>query len=362
MRINLINQGNYPLNWTKQAWFDVVVVSDFSGPRAPTFEVQTLFFLASWLENAGQARQFPLHLVCIGEPPQSVRRLAERCGASLTVHAPVGIERRGVSNKLRAFEVQHQTDRVLLLDADILVLSDFSSLSDLGYCISAAPDNKPRVPERYWKAIYPALGMQTPTERIASGMGEMGLTRLGQTLYSSQESEIPAMFPYYNTGALFLPWDCGLREVWEDHIRRIKALFNEQDEAWKSVGESNQAGFATALQQLRSGGLPFKRLPPSFHANYAHVFSRTLSLGEIKIFHAFELGVKVRSKSEDFRRSIHQYRNHLLSTMYWRWRLHYHFPTVGRSIALHLLPSVKDVLRMVHQMRLLYKRYVKEVL
>jgi hypothetical protein len=342
--------------------FDVVVVSDFSGPSVFTFQVQTSFFLASWLENAGRARHFPLHLVCIGEPPQSVRRLAERCGASVTVHAPVGIERRGVANKLRAFEVQHQTDQVLLLDADILVLSDFSSLSDLGYCISAAPDNRPRVPERYWEAIYPALGMQAPAERIASGRGELGLNRLGMSLYSSQESEIPAMFPYYNTGVLFLPWDCGLREIWEDHIHRIKALFSEEDEAWTSVGESNQAGFATAVYQLRGSGVPFKRLPPYFHANYAHIFSRTLSLGEMKLFHAFEFGTKVQSRSEDFRRSIHQYRHHLLSTMYWLWRLNYSSPTVGRSIARHLLPSVKDVLRTVHRMRFLYKRYVREVL
>ena len=232
-----------------------------------------------------------------------------------------------MSNKLRGLEVRQQTDRVLLLDADILVLSDISSLSDLGYCISAAPDNRPRVPERYWKAIYPALGMQAPTERIASGSGEVGLTRLGKTIYEGQESEILAMFPYYNAGVLFLPWDCGLREIWEDHIRRIKALFSEEDEAWSSVGESNQAGFATALQQLRDGGLPFKRLPPCFHANFVHIYSRTLSLGEMKLFHAFELGTKVRSRSEDFRRSIHQYRHHLLSTMYWRWRLHYHSPT-----------------------------------
>ncbi len=342
--------------------FDVVVVSDFSGPKVLTFEVQTSFFLASWLENAGQARDFPLHLVCIGEPPQSVRRLAARCNASVTIHQPLSLDQRGMSNKLRGLEVRQQTDRVLLLDADILVLSDISSLSDLGYCISAAPDNRPRVPERYWKAIYPALGMQAPTERIASGSGEVGLTRLGKMHYSSQESEFLAMFPYYNTGVLFLPWDCGLREIWEDHIRRIKALFSEQDEAWKSVGESNQAGFATALQQLRGGGLPFKRLPSCFNANFVHIFSRTLSLGEMKLFHAFELGTKVRSRSEDFRRSIHQYRHHLLSAMYWRWCLNYHsLTTVGRGLALYLLPSVKDVLRIVHRMHLLYKRYVKEL-
>lgn len=342
--------------------FDVVVVSDFSGPKVLTFEVQTSFFLASWLENAGQARDFPLHLVCIGEPPQSVRRLAARCNASVTIHQPLGLERRGVSNKLRGLEVRQQTDRVLLLDTDTLILSDISPLSDLGYCIAAAPDNKPRVPEGYWKKIYEALGMEIPTERIATVRGELGFSRLGKTLYSSQESEILAMFPYYNGGVLFLPWDCGLREIWEDHIRRIAAIFSEEDDAWTSVGESNQAGFATAVCHLRDRGIPFTRLPSRFNANYLHIYKRALSLGDMKIFHAFEFGTRIIRRPDAFRQSIHQYRHHLLSTMYWQWRLHYHSRTVGRGLAFYLLPSVKDVLRIVHRMRLLYKRYVKEVL
>lgn len=134
--------------------FDVVVVPDFLGPLALRFEVQTVFFLASWMENAGRARAFPLHVASVGEPPRSVRRMAELCGASLSVHAPMGIERRGVANKLRAFEVRRQTDRALFLDTDVLVLSDISPLGELGDCISAAPDNRPLVPERYWKTIY----------------------------------------------------------------------------------------------------------------------------------------------------------------------------------------------------------------
>ena len=60
---------------------DVVTVPDFQGANPALFEARTLLFLGSWLENAGSAREWPLHLACIGEPPESVRRLAERCNA-----------------------------------------------------------------------------------------------------------------------------------------------------------------------------------------------------------------------------------------------------------------------------------------
>ncbi len=71
--------------------FDVVTVPDFAGANAHIFEARALFFLASWMERAGAAKEFPVHLACIGEPPESVRWLAERAGASITVHEPVSI-------------------------------------------------------------------------------------------------------------------------------------------------------------------------------------------------------------------------------------------------------------------------------
>ena len=51
---------------------DVVTVPDFQWPASELFEVRTRLFLGSWLENAGAAREWPLHLACIGEPPPSV--------------------------------------------------------------------------------------------------------------------------------------------------------------------------------------------------------------------------------------------------------------------------------------------------
>jgi len=59
---------------------DVVTVPEFSGQARHRFEAQSLFFLASWIECSGRAAGFPLHLACIGQPPASVTKLAERLG------------------------------------------------------------------------------------------------------------------------------------------------------------------------------------------------------------------------------------------------------------------------------------------
>ena len=86
--------------------FDVVTVADFSGKSAHVFEARSLLFLASWLGNAGQARDYPLHLVCIGEPPDNVCKLARKAGARLTVHEPLAIGQVKTANKLRGLEVK----------------------------------------------------------------------------------------------------------------------------------------------------------------------------------------------------------------------------------------------------------------
>ncbi|MCG8604246.1 hypothetical protein MJD09_04500, partial [bacterium] len=70
---------------------------DFRPAKREVFEARTLYFLAAWIENAGLAKDFPLHLACIGRPPSTVRHLGDRCNASITVHEPLSIEGRGVA-------------------------------------------------------------------------------------------------------------------------------------------------------------------------------------------------------------------------------------------------------------------------
>ena len=62
---------------------------------------------------------------------------------SITSHAPLLFG--GFANKLRGFEVSRETDHILLLDSDMLVLSDIGDLpSALGTdCIAASAANGP---------------------------------------------------------------------------------------------------------------------------------------------------------------------------------------------------------------------------
>ena len=159
--------GRKPRDWIVDAC-DVVIVPDFQRARAAIFEARTLLFLASWMENAGDARRFPLHLACIGAPPQRVRRMAERCGASITIHEPVGADFRGMSNKLRGLEIEGRHDCVLLLDTDIVVLADLGPVAKLGRRLALAPVTRASLPFGHWETIYHALGASVPEERVTS--------------------------------------------------------------------------------------------------------------------------------------------------------------------------------------------------
>jgi hypothetical protein len=296
--------------------FDVVIVPDFRPGRAHVFEAQTLFFLASWLEHAGRARDFPLHLACIGEAPASVRVLAERCGASLTFHDPVRIGDRGTPNKLRGLEVRGRTDRVLLLDTDVCVLSDPSELGAMDFGVVVAPAAMPR-PERCWQQIYQALSMTPPRERIACLSAELGRPlEAGATSYHPERlAELDAMLPYYNGGIVFLPWDSGLRPLWEEHLRTIAASFSGGDPAWRHLMDENQAGLATAIEVLKRRGVAVLRLSHALHATPLHLFQNALRVSDIKLFHAFRFCSKVSPAVDDLARQPRRYRNYLLKLM-----------------------------------------------
>jgi hypothetical protein len=324
--------------------FDVVIVPDFLCGEAAMFEARTLFFLASWLANAGRARAFPLHIASIGEPPASVCRLARKAGASITVHAALGAERWGSANKLRGLEVAGKEDRVLLLDVDVMVLSDFSDLGSVGRCIAASPANTLQISETYWEKIYRALGMEPPAERIACVRGELG-----------DDPSLCSMCPYYNSGVLFMPWGCGLRKIWEEHIRRIAELFTERDEIWQAVAFSDQAGLATSIEFLRRGGVPFVRLPPAFHANWLYLYSRKVPLEETKLFHAFGLFREMIAGRRALDQEIGRYRTTLIHSL-----VHECKRDRARVAVRRLLPAVMDACALASGLQRHYKREVAE--
>jgi quercetin dioxygenase-like cupin family protein len=299
--------------------FDVVVVPDFLCENARVFEGRTLFFLASWIENAGQSKHLPLHLACIGEPPPSVRWLAAEAKASITVHEPLRAVCGGTANKLRGLEVRGREAGLLLLDVDVLVLSDIGGLSQMGRCIAAAPACKARVPERYWQRIYAALGMDLPTERIQSVFGETAYPHLRHALSAEQKAELTSMVPKYNSGVVWAPWDCDLRALWEDHIRKIAALVDERDEVSKALLLSDEPALATAIQFLKCRGVPFSRLPDVFNTREPHIAMGALRVGDVKLFHAIRLCKKMSLDADAIHREPRAYRKMLLRRMLPDW-------------------------------------------
>ena len=280
---------------------NVVIVPDFTPARELVFEARTLFFLASWIEQfrEHQTAPFPLHVCCIGEPPDSVRRMAERAKAAVSIHEPVLMEYGGFANKLRGLEMP-ATDRLLLLDADFLVLGELDLLFRIDADIAAAPAGKPQVPTAQWRLIYDGLGLAMPDERMASVYGEHGASLEGVALrYAGQEAEAGAMLPYFNSGSLLVRTDCGLREAWEDHLRRIPAIFNgTQVLAAHAVTNNDQVALATALHALKGRGMSFERLPDEFNARLIHFRTGALRFGGARLLHATGFAGSVRRRDE----------------------------------------------------------------
>ena len=340
---------------------DVVVVPDFQGEKSRIFEARTLLFLASWLEYGGKARDFPLHLACIGEPPDSVRRLAQVCDARISVHKPVTDQLPRFANKLRGFEVEAQTESLLLVDLDVLVLGDFSSLANYKDCISAAPENVARVLEDYWQRIYAGLNVALPLERIPTVRWELGMSRNRIPFSNGEDS---AMLPYFNSGIIIAPWSCDLRQKWQENIISIAALFdnerNEQKRGWKAVCACDQAGFAVAIEQLKQEGVSFRRLPHDCHSNTNHLYRRTVSLEQTKLFHALRMFRNpahfVDEMKTDLKFFHHQYRKLLIKGDWARDRTQPKIVTMRNC----LWPALKDNRRFYKRLKYLNEKYVEK--
>lgn len=274
--------------------FDVIIVPDFSGKESKVFELRTSLFLQSWIKNSGKAFKFPLHIACIGNPPESLKGLISKSNAFVSIHEPIGYG-GPVSNKLRGLEITPFSKYFLLLDVDIIVISDPSDIAkELGYCISAAPAFRARISKKNWEYIYNSLHLPIPTNRIKSMICELGSSK--GSLWGRQREEFPgedeealSMFPYYSSGVVYAPWDCGIEKLWGRNINLIAALFDDNCESELSLKYSNQAGLAVSIQQLILNGIPFKTLPYQYHAHWRHIARCNLKAGDIKLFHAVRI-------------------------------------------------------------------------
>jgi hypothetical protein len=333
--------------------FDVVLVPDFSEPVSRRFEMMTLLFLASWLEFGGRSRDLPLHLACIGEVPESVRFLADRCRAKITTHSPLLLG--AFANKLRGFEIGRQTDHVLLLDSDMLVLSEIHDLSSaLGSdCISASAANGPRRgPEDRWLKIQEALRLPDPQNRVIPLNLEL------DTFQCAPYRDREYLPPYYNGGVVYAPWASRLGDVWRDHFMRI---FDIAPNIRGPKGKvSNQPSLVTAIAQLQLQGFDFQLLPDEYHVRWQHISAGSVTCDEARLLHTVGFGRwGDKTNCNTLERQIDIYLSNILRLTR---RLRSHRDPLTR-LAHHITrrPQIRDCYRVHGRMKLLYEKYVREL-
>ena len=222
-----------------------------------------------------------------------MRRLAARAGASVSVHAPLGLVHGGFANKLRGLEAPGQSSHRLLLDADMLVLGPLAGIMGAPPAadFAAAPAGKPQISAACWEEIYAGLGLPVPTTRMACLRAELGLgmDRVHRR-YPFQEPEAAAMLPYHNSGALRARRGTALRAVWEEHLGWIGEHFRGRPDAPAALTGGDQVGLATALHALAvREGRTFRRLPDEFNVRAPHWQAGARRRRDVRLFHATSL-------------------------------------------------------------------------
>jgi hypothetical protein len=308
---------------------DVVTVPDFEGSGRDRYELRALLFLGCWTEFAGAARAFPLHLACIGEPPVSVRWLAARCGARTEVFAPLANDGWRGLNKLRGLERASKASQRLLLDTDVLVLSDFSRIISDAPGLAAAAAFRQRVPAGAWPAIYAALGVPLPPDR-----------------------------PYFNGGVVVVPVSSSLRELWESYARGIASAFASDPDVDRTLIESDQTSLAPAIAALQASGVPFSTLPPHYNAGWPHLYRRAPGLADVVLFHAVGLFGKTYRADRSVTWNVDRYCFELIRRVVTAWRTDPDGAMRPRTAVTRLLPSAGDVWRLRQRLQHVCRTHV----
>lgn len=287
---------------------DVVVVPDFRGSAARLFEARTLLFLGSWLEHAGASRGWPLHLACIGEPPPSVRALAERAGALVSLHAELDPRARYL-NKLRGLEIESRTGRILLLDADTVVLRDLSPALALGECFGALLAATNRIPLAEWEEIFAAAGAKTPAERERPLIAQLAARLPPGVMREPFREAVP---PHWNSGVILVPARSSLRAHWERAARVLGQRFAER----RHVTVNDQPSLAVAGALLREEGVPYRPLPYSLHGLDLFFAAGVLRFDETCLYHAKTLLRRAKGQPLDPLREVDLYWRNQVPRLY----------------------------------------------
>lgn len=264
---------------------DVIVVPDFEGPHPLKFEYTTNLFLASWLEHGSHFSNSQLHVVSVGQPPNSTKRLAERAGAELTVCAPFpGSDR--FRNKLNGFKATPTSDHFMLLDTDVVFFQSIDKLSfrlepgniSLGYAGGA------QLSLAQWRTVYDRLGVPLPEQRVPMVLAAFGNRFSDRPLFN----ELGATLPYYNGGVVVAPWNSGLATQWErllDEVPRILQSDRRADKLFHQFALYDQPPLAIASEILRNQGVNVSILPDALHARWLHFCLGLITFDDVLLAH-----------------------------------------------------------------------------
>lgn len=330
--------------------FDVVVVPDFSGRARITFEARMLYFLASWIEYSEVNGAFPLHLACIGEPPPSVKKLADRCGAIISIHEPASAELGVYANKLRGFEVEAQTDHILLLDVDIVILGSLAELatSTPDDAICAAPSHSGIILPEMWAELYTRLDVPAPTGRMPD---------FHRTL-DMDSAAAANLYPSFNSGVVLAPRASELPTIWLDHLRVVGELRPGWNEQLKSLNmaATDEPALATAVEYLRHRGAKVVSLPDRYNGRWRHLYRRSPRLSELTIFHMTSSFAYGESLSEKLDPSAHGYQKKLLRRFGKRWLQH--SGSYASEAVRYLLPATIELRKLRPVLEKLYRKHI----
>lgn len=335
--------------------FDVVIVPDFSGRARVTFEARTLYFLASWIEFSGKSSQFPLQIACIGEPPATVRELARRANARISLHEPM-TKRLGVfANKLRGFEAPIETNRLLLLDVDIFILGDLSPLAELVPvdALSAAHSHSAIILGEMWEELYARLGIEPP----AKTMPDFHIALHDNAITPAQG----ALYPSWSSGAVLAPKDSDLHDLWLEHLgvlAEYRARWTEKLTPMNML-VGDEPALQTAMRVLELRGERIVVMPDPYHGKWRHLYRRAPKLDEFALFHMSSSFAKGDTLEEKLDPKSLFYPNKLFRRYTKRWLLH--SKSHVREALKYYVPASLELLRLRPLMRSLYDHHIREL-
>lgn len=156
---------------------------------------------------------------------------------------------------------------------------------------------------------------------------------------------------------VFFPANCQLLDLWKTHMLAIHSLFAQGDDAAEATRRSDQTSLSTAIEFLRRD-LPFKRLPVEFHTHYLHLFRRSPSLADAKLYHAIGFLKRIGPKFGPLQRGVALYRRYLLWKLLREWQLDCRYRRQVSNPWRTLIPACRDALQLTTRMNAACDRYI----